>query len=73
MAEHFKARHPVKVGGKLIGKGGDVDPAKIDPTRLARLQDKGRIGPDGDPPLINRAQAGGRPSAGQISEAAKDD
>ncbi|PYG32414.1 hypothetical protein C8N36_103163 [Pelagimonas varians] len=73
MAEHFKARHPVKVGGKLIGKGGGVDPAKIDPVRLARLQEKGRIGADDDPSLTNRAQAGGRPSAADVVKVASDD
>ncbi len=73
MGEQLKARHPVKVGGKLIGAGGHVDPAKVDPVRLARLREKGRIGVADDPPLTNRAQAGGRPSSAQIAIAAKDD
>ncbi len=72
MGEALKARHPVKVGGKLIGKGGDIDPAKVDPDRLHRLKDKGRIAPDGGA-LTNRAQAGGRPSVADVAKAALDD
>lgn len=56
-----KARHPVKVAGKIVAPGGDIDPAKVGETRLARLIAKGRVtaaNPEAAP--VNRAEPAGR-------------
>lgn len=62
MTDPVKAVHPVKVDGKRIAPGGDIDPQKVGEKRLARLIEKGRATAPGEAAPVNRAiQKGGRP------------
>ncbi|MBT8169877.1 hypothetical protein [Falsiruegeria litorea] len=62
MTEKPKALAPVKIGGKLVPAGADIDPGQIAPTRLGRLAAKGRATLGAEPAALNRAEVEtGRP------------
>lgn len=54
-----KVLHPIKVGGKPVKPGTELDPAKVGEDRLARLVAKGRV----EAAPVNRAEPeAGRPA-----------
>lgn len=56
MSEKPKALHPVKVAGKIVPAGAEIDPAKVSPARLARMIEKGRVTPGAEAASVNRAE-----------------
>lgn len=43
MNTRAKALHPIRVDGRTMPAGAEIDPDKIGPTRLERLIAKGRV------------------------------
>lgn len=61
MSGPHKVIQPVKVGGKVLRAGADLDAAKVGEKRLARLVAKGRVA--APQPPVNRADTAGREAA----------
>lgn len=54
MTKTAKALHPIKVNGRMIRPGGDIDEAAVGARRFSRLLAKGRVSAPGETAPVNR-------------------